>query len=68
MRILLELEEADKRGKLSIEEAIARCLSQMYIVDAPVSFVIAAECERTTRGYRDCGAEHIFTVRSVGSG
>jgi len=140
MRILLELEEVDKRGKLSIEEAIARrksrrsfkrtkltkkqlsqliwsagkapsagaayplelyvvigdecvddidagvyqyhsvkghlqlelhkggdlreelavaCLSQMYIVDAPASFVIAAEYERTTRRYGDRGVRYV---------
>ena len=50
--------ELHKEGDLREELAVA-CLSQMYIVNAPVSFVIAAEYERTTRRYGDRGVRYV---------
>ncbi len=46
--------EGDIRKKLAVA-----CLSQMFIADAPVSFVIAAEYERTTRRYGDRGIRYV---------
>ncbi|MCK4475201.1 MAG: SagB/ThcOx family dehydrogenase [Methanophagales archaeon] len=53
----LEL-EMHKEGDLREELAIA-CLSEMFIADAPVSFVIAVEYERTTRRYGDRGIRYV---------
>lgn len=50
--------ELHKEGDLREELAYA-CLSQMFIADAPVSFVIAAEYERTTRRYGDRGIRYV---------
>ena len=47
-----------KEGDLRAELATA-CLSQTFIADAPVSFVITAEYERTTRGYGDRGIRYV---------
>ncbi len=43
----------DIRGGLAVA-----CLRQMFIADAPVSLVIAAEYERITRVYRDRGVRY----------
>ncbi len=51
--------EMHKEGDLREELAVA-CLSQMFIADAPVSFVIAAEYERTTRRYGDRGVRYVY--------
>jgi SagB-type dehydrogenase family enzyme len=49
--------EMDKKGDLREELAIA-CLSQMFIADSPVSFVITAEYERAARRYGDRGVRY----------
>ena len=41
------------------EELAIACLGQSFIADAPVSFVIAAEYARTTRGYGDRGIRYV---------
>ncbi|MDI6810654.1 MAG: SagB/ThcOx family dehydrogenase [archaeon] len=51
--------EVHKEGDLRTELADA-CLSQMFIAHAPVSFVIAAEYERTTRRYGDRGVRYVL--------
>ncbi len=51
--------EMHKKGDLRDELAIA-CLSQTFIADAPVSFVIAAEYERTTRRYGGRGVGYVY--------
>lgn len=50
--------EMHKEGDLREALAVA-CLSQTFIVDAPVSFVIAAEYERTTRRYGARGVRYV---------
>jgi SagB-type dehydrogenase family enzyme len=50
--------EMHKEGDLRAALAIA-CLSETFIADAPVSFVIAAEYERTTRRYGDRGVRYV---------
>jgi len=50
--------ELHKEGDLREELAVA-CLNQMFIADAPVSFVIIAEYERTTRKYGDRGVRYV---------
>jgi SagB-type dehydrogenase family enzyme len=50
--------ERHKEGDLREELAIA-CLRQMFIADAPVAFVIAAEYERTTHSYGDRGIRYV---------
>jgi SagB-type dehydrogenase family enzyme len=45
----------DIRGGLAVA-----CLRQMFIFDAPVSFVIAAEYERTIRVYGDRGVRYVL--------
>jgi len=50
--------ELHKEGDLRDALAVA-CLSQTFIADAPVSFVIAAEYERTTRRYGDRGVIYV---------
>lgn len=51
--------EMHKKGDLREALAIA-CLSQTFTADAPVSFVIAAEYERTTRRYGDRGVRYVY--------
>lgn len=51
--------EMHKRGDFKKELAIA-CLGQMFIADAPFSFVISAEYERTTRGYGERGMRYVL--------
>jgi SagB-type dehydrogenase family enzyme len=51
--------ELHKEGDLRAALADA-CLGQMFIVHAPVSFVIAAEYERTTRRYGDRGVRYVL--------
>ena len=48
-----------KPGDLRLELASA-CLHQMFIAEAPVSFVIAAEYERTTRRYGERGVRYVL--------
>ncbi|MDF2955064.1 SagB/ThcOx family dehydrogenase [Candidatus Alkanophaga liquidiphilum] len=48
-----------KPGDLRLELASA-CLHQMFIAEAPVSFVIAAEYERTTRRYGERGIRYVL--------
>ena len=44
-----------------LREALAvACLRQMFIADAPVSVVIAAEYERTTGAYGDRGVRYVL--------
>jgi len=50
--------ELHKEGDLRDALAVA-CLSPTFIADAPVSFVIAAEYERTTRRYGDRGVIYV---------
>ncbi len=50
--------ELHKEGDLREELAVA-CLRQMFIADAPVSFVITAEYERTTRRYGERGIRYV---------
>lgn len=50
--------EVHKEGDLRAELAYA-CLSQTFIAHAPVSFVLAAEYERTTRRYGDRGVRYV---------
>jgi SagB-type dehydrogenase family enzyme len=45
----------DIRGGLAVA-----CLRQMFIAEAPVSFVIAAEYERTTRVYGNRGVRYVL--------
>jgi SagB-type dehydrogenase family enzyme len=47
-----------KEGDLREDLAIA-CLRQMFIADASVSLVIAAEYERITRRYGDRGMRYV---------
>ena len=49
----------DMEGDLKAELAVA-CLRQMFIADAPLSLVIAAEYERTTRSYGDRGVRYVL--------
>ena len=51
--------EMHKGGDLRAGLADA-CLSQGFIAHAPVSFVIAAEYERTTRRYGDRGVRYVL--------
>jgi len=45
----------DIRGGLAVA-----CIQQMFIAEAPVSFVIAAEYERTTRVYGKRGVRYVL--------
>ncbi|HUV03069.1 MAG TPA: SagB/ThcOx family dehydrogenase [Desulfobacteria bacterium] len=45
----------DIRGGLAVA-----CIQQMFIAEAPVSFVIAAEYERTTRVYGERGVRYVL--------
>ncbi len=47
--------EGDLRRELA-----AACIHQMFIADAPVSLVIAAEYERTTRIYGSRGIRYVY--------
>ena len=51
--------EIHKEGDLRAGLADA-CLGQMFIAHAPVSFVLAAEYERTTRRYGDRGVRYVL--------
>lgn len=55
-----------ERGYLALKEAgdvredlAVACLSQAFIADAPVSFVIGAEYKRTTSRYGDRGIRYV---------
>ncbi len=55
-----EYSELEMHKESDLREALAiACLSQMFIADAPVSFVIAAEYERTTGRYGDRGIRYV---------
>jgi SagB-type dehydrogenase family enzyme len=48
-----------RAGDIRAGLAVA-CLRQMFIAEAPVSFVIAAEYERTTRVYGERGVRYVL--------
>lgn len=51
--------ERHKEGDLRLG-LVEACLGQRFIAQAPVSFVIAAEYERTTRRYGDRGVRYVL--------
>lgn len=52
---LTQVRTGDIRAGLAVA-----CLRQMFIAEAPVSFVIAAEYERTTRVYGERGVRYVL--------